>query len=242
MEKNDLNSILARNILKYRKKAGLTQDALANRLGVTYQAVSKWENGFSAPDISVLPILADLLDCSIDALFSRGETDAPEGARPEVHYDLCTEFPWPDDDVFRGVVCEGRKILQQSKIAGRFTFEWHGDARNVECECNLEVHGNVEGDCEAGGTLTVEGDVAGDCDSGGFISVEGDVTGDCAATGTIAVEGDVIGNCTSGGMLTVEGDVIGACTSEGDLNVEGDVNGNCISRSSTVTVDGEDEK
>ena len=67
----DINVILAENIFIYRKRNELTQRALADLLGVTFQAVSKWENGKSAPDISVLPVLADTLCCSIDELFSR---------------------------------------------------------------------------------------------------------------------------------------------------------------------------
>ena len=65
------NIILAANIQKYRKKYGLTQEELAEKLGVTFQAVSKWENAKSAPDITLLPDLADLFGCSIDTLFSR---------------------------------------------------------------------------------------------------------------------------------------------------------------------------
>ena len=64
------NIILAANILKYRKKIGLSQDELAQKLGVTFQAVSKWENAKAAPDITFLPIMADIFECSIDDLFS----------------------------------------------------------------------------------------------------------------------------------------------------------------------------
>ena len=64
------NIILAANILKYRKKSGLSQEELANKLGVTFQAVSKWENAKAAPDITFLPIMADVFECSIDDLFS----------------------------------------------------------------------------------------------------------------------------------------------------------------------------
>lgn len=41
---DNMNIVLAANIQKYRKKCGLTQDELAKELGVTFQAVSKWEN------------------------------------------------------------------------------------------------------------------------------------------------------------------------------------------------------
>lgn len=43
------------NIAYFRKKLGLTQEMLSERIGVTAQAVSKWENGVTNPDISLLP-------------------------------------------------------------------------------------------------------------------------------------------------------------------------------------------
>ena len=61
---------LSANIQKYRKLSGLTQEALALKLGVTFQAVSKWENGKSSPDVLLLPIMAETFGCSIDSLFS----------------------------------------------------------------------------------------------------------------------------------------------------------------------------
>lgn len=60
----------AANLQEFRKKRGLTQEELAKKLGVTFQAVSKWENAKAAPDIFLLPTIAALFDCSIDQLFS----------------------------------------------------------------------------------------------------------------------------------------------------------------------------
>ncbi len=67
----NVNVTLAENILKHRKKKGISQRELAKHLGVTYQAISKWETAKSAPDISILPALADAFGCNIDELFSR---------------------------------------------------------------------------------------------------------------------------------------------------------------------------
>ena len=57
-------------IRTYRKKKGLTQEEMANRLGVTTPAVNKWENGVSYPDIMLLAPIARLLDISLDTLLS----------------------------------------------------------------------------------------------------------------------------------------------------------------------------
>ncbi|QGG57812.1 methyltransferase domain-containing protein [Paenibacillus sp. B01] len=66
---------VARNIQSYRKEKGLTQDGLAQRLGVSYQAVSKWETAHSLPDLALLPELARLLEVSVDRLLGYGAGD-----------------------------------------------------------------------------------------------------------------------------------------------------------------------
>ncbi|MNW41239.1 Tellurite methyltransferase [compost metagenome] len=63
-----LKEQLSRNICIYRKENGLTQEELAQILGVSFQAVSKWENAQTMPDISLLPELSRTLQVSIDKL------------------------------------------------------------------------------------------------------------------------------------------------------------------------------
>ena len=53
-----------------RRRQGLTQNRVAARMGVTPQAVSKWERGLSCPDLVLLDELAELLDTSIDRLLT----------------------------------------------------------------------------------------------------------------------------------------------------------------------------
>ena len=63
-----MSNIVGENIYTLRKNRGLTQEKLAELVNVSFQAVSKWENGNSVPDVSVLPLLANALHCSIDFL------------------------------------------------------------------------------------------------------------------------------------------------------------------------------
>lgn len=65
-----------------RRGRGLSQRELASRLGVSYQAVSKWENGENLPDASILLPLAEALHTTADALLSAG------AARPNLPIDL----------------------------------------------------------------------------------------------------------------------------------------------------------
>lgn len=68
---------LARNISMYRKERGLTQEDLAHKLGVSFQAVSKWENAQSMPDILLLAPLSQALEVSIDKLLGYISQDRP---------------------------------------------------------------------------------------------------------------------------------------------------------------------
>ena len=63
-----MEETLGKRIVKHRKKLKLTQEQLAESLGVTAQAVSKWENDQSCPDISILPKLAQRFGVSVDSL------------------------------------------------------------------------------------------------------------------------------------------------------------------------------
>ena len=66
--------VIGEQIKKYRIQKKYTQEKLGSLIGVTTQAVSKWERG-GTPDAEVLPQLADVLGVSIDALFGREEQD-----------------------------------------------------------------------------------------------------------------------------------------------------------------------
>lgn len=56
-----------------RKKKGLTQNDLGERLGITFQAVSKWERGETLPDTAILPDLANVLETTVDFILIGGE-------------------------------------------------------------------------------------------------------------------------------------------------------------------------
>ena len=71
-----METTLGKRIVQNRKRIGLTQDQLAEQLGVTAQAVSKWENDQSCPDINMLPRLSDIFGISTDELLGR-EAPAP---------------------------------------------------------------------------------------------------------------------------------------------------------------------
>ena len=60
---------IGNKIKELRQQKRITQSQVAMKLGVSSQAVSKWENNLSCPDIMLLPHIAKLFDVSIDELF-----------------------------------------------------------------------------------------------------------------------------------------------------------------------------
>ena len=64
---------LGQKIKKLRTEKNLTQKDLADRLYVTFQTVSKWENDENEPDVSTLRELAKVFECSLDYLLSEDE-------------------------------------------------------------------------------------------------------------------------------------------------------------------------
>ncbi|OBR66900.1 hypothetical protein A7K91_16860 [Paenibacillus oryzae] len=65
---------VGQNIKKLRDERNLTQQQLADSLGVSFQAVSKWERGTTVPDVAALPEIADYFGITIDELFKPGMT------------------------------------------------------------------------------------------------------------------------------------------------------------------------
>lgn len=101
-------------IRKYRKEKGLTQEEMANTLGVTASAVNKWERGNALPDITLLGPIARLLSISLEELLSFREELTPqeiqslvkEGDRlfSEGSYDEA--FAWAREQILQNPDCE----------------------------------------------------------------------------------------------------------------------------------------
>ena len=86
---------LEKNLRRLRKEAGLTQAQLADKLGVSFQAVSRWETGAAYPDIALLPELAAAFHVSVDTLL--GITEARERDISVVTAELRAAYSSPVD-------------------------------------------------------------------------------------------------------------------------------------------------
>ena len=202
---DNTNVQLAANIQKYRKKCGLTQEDLANELGVTFQAISKWENAKSAPDILLLPQMADIFSCHIDELFG-------SEVNTEVHYDLCAELPWCDDEVIRVFQTQGKKILkvEEGGPGASFCVEFPKNCNETTRQYfQVEVLGNVITDSSINGDVTAHGNVITDSSINGDVTAHGNVITDSSINGNVTATGcidchDINGNVTAHALVQAD--------------------------------------
>ena len=95
---------IGQKILELRKQKGIKQEELAAELGVTAAAVSKWENGYTLPDILMLCALADYFGVSTDELLGRNT---------KVKYAvIATDLPGLQEDIKKLVESYGFKVKQ----------------------------------------------------------------------------------------------------------------------------------
>lgn len=228
----NINETMGAIIARKRKELGLTQEQLAGELNISYQAVSKWENELSSPDISTLPLLADTLGLTIDELFGR-EAAARETALAPIPAPAVEPeplLPWPDDETLHAVLFVGHTLVGHESAGDRIfskrqvSFQYEGPALNVQSDFSVTVEGNVQGDVTAGGNVDCE-DVGGSVTAGGSVDCEG-------VTGSVQAGGDV--DCGGvGGSVTAGGDV--DCGAVGDnVHAEGDVDCGVVGGSVTA--------
>lgn len=118
-----VNEVICCNIAELRKKRGLSQEELACMLDITFQAVSKWENQLSCPDIALIPKIAEIFQVSIDFLFGQEEKKTMEKHSTE----------WPNDNNLYAVIFQGHQILKKEEITD--------DLSQIE----LKYDGNMQG-------------------------------------------------------------------------------------------------
>ena len=211
-------------ILRRRKEKGLTQEALANKLGVSNQAVSKWEGDVCCPDLQLLPLLADTLELSLDELFGR-ESMAKAAQKAEADSQIlpiAAELPWEDDDAIHAVLFQGHRLLQPKQGSLfrhdkydeiRKTVELHfsGTAQDIYSDFSVVcTDSTISGSVRAGDGVTCT-DVGGDVTAGDDVTC-GNVGGDGSANDSVRC-GEVKGNVRASDSVTC-GDISGSVSAE----------------------------
>lgn len=250
-----------RRIAQMRKARNMTQEDLGQRLGISNQAVSKWESDQCCPDIMQLPALADVFGITIDALFGReAAIPVPEPAAPVIQ-----ELPWEDDNTLHAVCFVGHQLVDHAQILpesgnlAQLNYSGNTDsitsAFSVSCtDCTVSGNvnagdsvacGNVEGNVQAGDSIACAGYIGGSVTAGDSIRCA-EIQGDAKAGDDIHCA-NILGHANAGGDISCA-DVAGNVTANGDVTcknvagsvqAEGDVT--CCNVEGDVTAEGDVE-
>ena len=227
-----------------RKDKGLTQEALANILGVSNQAVSKWESDACCPDIALLPQLVDALEMTLDELFGREskETSTEKADADGQVLPIAAELPWEDDDSIHAVLFQGHRLLQPKQGSLfrhdkydeiRKTVELHfsGTAQDIYSDFSVVcTDSTISGSVRAGDGVTCA-DVGGDVSAGDDVTC-GNIGGSVQAGDSVHCTGDVQGNVRASDSVTCGN--VGGDVSANDSVRCGEVKGN-VRASDSVT-------
>jgi transcriptional regulator with XRE-family HTH domain len=240
-----------------RREKGLTGEKFAELLGITPQAVSKWENGKCLPETALLPAIAKLLDASIDSILIGEErktskvSEVNEVSKNSTTNENATadtlkmpqNYSWKDDDVIRLVLFQGWNLLDASENTNHL-FRLSGDVKDLECKYNLALEGEVKGNVNAGDSVNC-GNVGGDVKAGDSVNcgnVEGNINaGDSVNCGNVSggvSAGDGV-NCGNTGGGVNAGDGINCANIGGSVHVGDDLY--CHDIGGAVTCEGDIE-
>lgn len=202
---------LGKKILELRKERGITQNELAEKLFVSYQAVSQWENGNTNPDVSIIPNIAKVFNITIDELFSED--------KEQQHEVKLKNF---DENSLYIVIIKGDKLLN--------VLDYNEVLNNKEYEdINIDVTGDNIKAVNSHFSVTVKGDVMGSVSAGGGVNC-GNIDGSVSSGDGINC-GNVDGSVSAGDSINCGN--VGGSISAGDGiicgNVDGSVNAESVS-------------
>ena len=195
---------LGEKIREARKVQNLSQENLAEEIGISVQAVSKWECGQSCPDIMYLPHIADYLGVSLDYLLRE---EVNEFARPQ----KLEKIGLPDDGKVRIFQCIGNRVITQNELKGILeeeipmiqlsleTLQMSEGNLHIEIWGSAQIRGSIQGDVSAGTSVSCEG-VQGDVNPGVSVSCVS-VAGNANAGGSVSCD-TVAGNVYAGGTVS----------------------------------------
>ena len=233
-------------IAALRKARGMTQEALAQKLGITNQAVSKWESDQCCPDIMQLPVLADNFEISMDALFGRTEPALPQPEPATV----IGELPWEDNDDLHEVCFVGHKLVRYQDIPSlggkreRFSYSFSclgfdkssprgnepvqlhfsGSVGNLYSDYAVYCSESAIGGNVQAGDGVICTDVGGEVRAGDGVTCV-TVQGNVIAGDSVTCTGSIGGNAQAGDDIRGEGMIGGNASAGGDIDCGGDIGG-----------------
>ena len=199
-EANNISEVICDRIAQLRKRDKLSQETLANMLGITFQAVSKWENNVSCPDISIMPSIAKIFNVPIGYLFGeevyneKAYTDRQEipenNGNNTFNGENIIRCDWNDDGVVRVVVARGHELIKSQeldeKIKQFVSVQLNTNINGGKIDSQLSISIPQESEV-TNSTLTAGNSInCGDITDGGTMSAGNSINcGDITASGTI---------------------------------------------------------
>ncbi len=184
---------IGKRIREARKSRNISQEMLAERAGISVQAVSKWECELSYPDIVTLPLIADYLQVSLDYLLRE------EGEEGKLADGILSGLP--EDDTVRVLQCVGNRIVD--------CREKNGEDKMPSLSLKMPEPDKVQNvQVEIWGNAEIDGDVCGSVNAGGNLHCH-NVNGSASATGNIHCH-TVNGSVSAAGNAkchSVQGDI-----------------------------------
>lgn len=110
-------------IQSLRKSKGYTQNQLGDMVGVSFQAVSKWERGETLPDIATFATLAEVLDTTVDNLLHGGKKVTEYKGRKTM------------DDIKKGINC----LIDMGNLLGRENLLYRCAIDGIDEKMNMEI-------------------------------------------------------------------------------------------------------
>ena len=197
---------LGKKIKELRNKHGLTQNELAEKLFVSYQAVSQWENGTTNPDINTLVELAKTFNISLDELFDLKINNKTE------------ELNIKDakDDELYILLARGnqlQKLINYKEFVkhnDNLEVKYDGSINNIYTHFSITVKGDVNASAIAGDSVTC-GNVGNDVHAGDSVTC-GNIAGNVTAGDSVTC-GNIDGNVKAGDNVTCN-EIFGSVTAD----------------------------
>ena len=140
---------IGNKIRELRKKKGITQEQLASALGITSQAVSKWEMSTGYPDIAMLPIIAGYFGVSMDTLFNY-DADKLEENIMNVLYNSRGGRPFEEAEkiLLAGISDYPTGYILKRELLERYAAQIRAHGRTDLVEKALELGKQICEECE----------------------------------------------------------------------------------------------
>lgn len=232
-------NVIGQNIASLRRAQNMTQAELAEKLGVSPQAVSQWERCETLPDILMLPQIAEVLCVKTSIFFGESESLDCSTEVSEDRIDMSEEADYEIVLLKNGKIY---KKLFKSK-PGELPFNIYlGDiAGNLTSALSIAAAGDIAGSASAGLGLTVNGNVSGNAEAGLGMTVYGSIAGNAAAGMGISYVSDKSRSQNSQRDVTVRADIDDDLTTAANITIYGNINGDvdCADLTVNGTIEGD---